>query len=122
MSPRRTARPDQAAAGLFTPQAPRPLADRLRPTKLADVVGQEHLLAPTSPIGRMVAAQKLGSMVLWGPPGCGKTTTARLLAETTALHFEPLSAGFPGVADLRRIFDPARGRRALGGGTLPVLS
>jgi putative ATPase len=118
MSPRRTARPDPAPAGLFTPQAPRPLADRLRPTKLAEVVGQEHLLAPTAPIGRMVAAQKLASMVLWGPPGCGKTTIARLLAETTSLHFEPLSAVFSGVADLRRIFEAARERRAMGGGTL----
>ncbi|MBI3517627.1 MAG: replication-associated recombination protein A [Proteobacteria bacterium] len=118
MSPRRPARPDPGAAGLFTQQAPRPLADRLRPTKLAEVVGQEHLLGPASPIGRMVAAQKLGSMVLWGPPGCGKTTIARLLAETTELHFEPLSAVFSGVADLRRIFEAARERRAMGGGTL----
>jgi len=118
MSPRRTASSGQPAPGLFTPQAPRPLADRLRPTQLVDVVGQAHLLAPEAPIGRMVAAGKLSSMVLWGPPGCGKTTIARLLAETTELHFEPLSAVFSGVAELRRVFEAARERRAMGRGTL----
>jgi len=118
MSPRRSAKPGATAPGLFTQQAPRPLADRLRPTKLSEVVGQAHLLAPEAPIGRMVAAGKLTSMVLWGPPGCGKTTIARLLAETTDLQFEPLSAVFSGVADLRRVFEAARERRAMGGGTL----
>jgi len=118
MSPRRKSAAPSAPAGLFTPQAPRPLADRLRPTKLAEVVGQDHLLGPTGPIGRMAAAGKLASMVLWGPPGCGKTTIARLLADTTELHFEPLSAVFSGVADLRRIFEAARERRAMGRGTL----
>ena len=114
----RRASSGQAAPGLFAQQAPRPLADRLRPKTLSEVVGQSHLLGPDGPIGRMVAAQKLTSMVLWGPPGCGKTTIARLLAETTALEFEPLSAVFSGVADLRRVFEAARERRAMGGGTL----
>ncbi len=104
--------------GLFEDAAPRPLADRLRPQRLEDVVGQDHLLGAEGPIGRMVAARHLHSMVLWGPPGCGKTTIARLLAETTAMHFEPLSAVFSGVADLRKIFDGAQKRRGGGQGTL----
>src|SRR5579859_7382599 len=106
------------APSLFEAQAPRPLADRLRPQTLADVVGQDHLLAPTAPIGRMVAAHRLASMVLWGPPGCGKTTIARLLAEATSMHFEAISAVFSGVADLRKVFDAARKRRIGGQGTL----
>ena len=104
--------------GLFESQAPRPLADRLRPKRLEEVVGQEHLLAADAPIGRMVASGHLSSMILWGPPGCGKTTIARLLAEHTSLHFEPLSAVFSGVADLRKIFEAARSRRMAGQGTL----
>jgi putative ATPase len=104
--------------GLFEDSAPRPLADKLRPQTLAEVVGQNHLLGPEGPIGRMVAARRLSSMILWGPPGCGKTTIARLLAETTDLHFEPLSAVFSGVADLRKIFDAASKRRLGGQGTL----
>ena len=103
---------------LFEAQAPRPLADRLRPASLAEVVGQDHLLAATAPIGRMVAAHRLASMVLWGPPGCGKTTIARLLADQTAMAFEPLSAVFSGVADLRKVFEAARRRREAGQGTL----
>ena len=103
---------------LFEADAPRPLADRLRPQMLEEVVGQEHLLAPEAPIGRMVAQRRLASMILWGPPGCGKTTIARLLAEQTDLHFESLSAVFSGVADLRKAFEAARQRRGMGRGTL----
>ena len=98
--------------------ATRPLADRLRPKTLAEVVGQAHLLGSDGPIGRMVAAHRLASMILWGPPGCGKTTIARLLAESTDLAFEPLSAVFSGVADLRKVFELARERRAAAQGTL----
>ena len=98
--------------------ASRPLADRLRPHALSAVVGQDHLLAADAPVGRMVGAHRLVSMVLWGPPGCGKTTIARLLAEQTNLAFEPLSATFSGVADLRRVFQTAQRRRELGQGTL----
>ena len=103
---------------LFEPLAPRPLADRLRPKRLGEVIGQDHLLAPEAPIGRMLASRRLASMILWGPPGCGKTTIARLLAEHTELHFEPLSAVFSGVADLRKVFEAAKQRRAGGRGTL----
>ncbi|ANC91778.1 replication-associated recombination protein A [Azospirillum humicireducens] len=105
-------------AGLFSAAAPRPLADRLRPRALDEVVGQDHLLKPDGPLGRMVTARRLASMILWGPPGCGKTTIARLLAHSTDLHFEPLSAVFSGVADLRKVFDAARARRVAGQGTL----
>ncbi len=105
-------------ATLFESQAPRPLADRLRPAILSEVVGQDHLLGADGPIGRMVAADRLASMILWGPPGSGKTTIARLLADTGELAFEPLSAVFSGVADLRKIFERARERRDVGRGTL----
>src|SRR5215472_16308033 len=103
---------------LFEKEAPHPLADRLRPRHLADIVGQDHLLAPEGPIGRMVASRTLASMIMWGPPGCGKTTIARLLAQGTDLVFEPLSAVFSGVADLRKVFEAAKKRRAMGQGTL----
>ena len=106
-----------AAAGLED-SAPRPLADRLRPARLGDVLGQDRLLGPEGPIGRMVAARDLSSMVLWGPPGCGKTTVARLLADAVGLDYEPVSAVFSGVAELRRIFARAGERRAAGRGTL----
>ena len=103
---------------LFETQAPRPLADRLRPERLEDVVGQDHLLGPEGPIGRMLAKGRLASMILWGPPGCGKTTIARLLSEKAGLEFMPLSAVFSGVADLKKAFEQARGLRASGKGTL----
>src|SRR6202171_4391215 len=103
---------------LFEKEAPHPLADRLRPQRLADIVGKDHLLGPEGPVGRMVASGQLASMILWGPPGCGKTTIARLLADGTDLVFEPLSAVFSGVADLRKVFEAARKRREMGQGTL----
>ena len=106
------------AASLFETQAPRPLADRLRPRTLGDVLGQDHLIGADGPIGRMAASGRMSSMILWGPPGSGKTTIARLLAGEAGLHFEPLSAVFSGVTDLRRVFDAARARRAAGRGTL----
>ena len=105
------------AAGL-TPEQPRPLADRMRPRKLEDVVGQDHLLGPDGPIGRMLAGRRLSSMILWGPPGVGKTTIARLLAQAAGLEFQQISAVFSGVADLKKAFETARGRRAAGKGTL----
>ncbi|MDD3030407.1 MAG: replication-associated recombination protein A [Alphaproteobacteria bacterium] len=107
-----------STVSLFENTAARPLADKLRPRILADVVGQDHLLSPDAPIGRMVAAKRLASMILWGPPGCGKTTIARLLADATSLYFEPVSAVASGVSDLRKIFDAAANRRSMGQGTL----
>src|SRR6202008_3578679 len=105
------------AAGL-TPQAPQPLAERLRPQHLEEVVGQDHLLGPDGPIRRMVAGGRLASMILWGPPGTGKTTIARLLAKEAGYEFQQISAVFSGVADLKKAFEQARARRLAGQSTL----
>jgi len=98
--------------------APRPLADRLRPQTLSEVVGQDHLVGKDGTLTRMLEAGRVPSIILWGPPGCGKTTIARLLAHETALEFEQLSAIFSGVQDLRKAFDRAKARREQGQGTL----
>ena len=105
------------AAGLDR-EAPRPLADRLRPKQLARVVGQDHLVGPAGTLTRALQGGRLQSMILWGPPGTGKTTAARLLADETNLAFEQLSAIFSGVQDLRKAFDRAKSRRETGKGTL----
>ena len=105
------------AAGL-TPHAPAPLAERLRPRVLEEVVGQDHLLGEGGPIRRMIAGNRLGSMILWGPPGTGKTTIARLLAKAAGYEFQQISAVFSGVADLKKAFEQAKMRRAAGQSTL----
>ena len=110
----------------FEPEAPSldipgdnaPLADRLRPRRLEDVIGQEHLTGPDGAIGRMVAAGRLSSMILWGPPGTGKTTIARLLADAVGLRFVAISAVFSGVADLKKAFAEAREHARIGKRTL----
>jgi len=111
------------SAGLFesaglADEAPRPLADRLRPATLEEVVGQDHLTGKDGVLTRMLGSNRLGSIVLWGPPGTGKTTIARLLAGETGLAFEQMSAIFSGVADLKKTFAAARARREQGQGTL----
>jgi putative ATPase len=115
-APRATG-PEQASAPPRR-EGPRPLADRLRPAVLAEVVGQDHLLGEGAPLTRMLAEGKLGSIIFWGPPGVGKTTIARLLADATDLAFQQISAIFTGVADLRKIFEAARIRHDNGKGTL----
>jgi len=98
--------------------APRPLADRLRPRSLEQVIGQGQVLGPDAPLGVMLASGSLSSLVLWGPPGVGKTTIARLLADETDLHFIQISAIFTGVPELRKVFEAAKIRRQNGKGTL----
>lgn len=105
------------AAGMGK-DAPRPLADRLRPQKLTDVVGQDHLVGDAGVLTRMLAAGRIPSIILWGPPGTGKTTIARLLAGETGIAFEQISTIFSGVADLKKVFEQARIRREQGRGTL----
>jgi putative ATPase len=105
--------PDAAA-----PAPNRPLADRLRPARLSDVIGQEKVLSPDGPLGAMVGSGSLSSLILWGPPGVGKTTIARLLADATDLSFVQISAIFTGVPDLRKVFEAAKLRRSQGRGTL----
>jgi len=100
------------------PDAPRPLADRLRPKTLAEVIGQEKVLSPDGPLGAMLTAGSLSSLILWGPPGVGKTTIARLLAAGIDLHFVQISAIFTGVPELRKVFEQAKIRRTNGQGTL----
>src|SRR5437764_10969785 len=108
------------AAGM-APQAPSPLADRLRPGVLGEVVGQDHLLGPEGPIRRMADARRLASMIVWGPPGTGKTTIARLLGKAAGYEFQQLSAVFSGVADLMKAFEAARMRRMAGASTVPFV-
>jgi len=120
MSPRAKPKPSAslfAAAGLDR-TAPRPLADKLRPRKITEIVGQDALIGSDGALTRMLQSGSLGSLIFWGPPGTGKTTVARLLADETSLDFRQISAVFSGVADLKKVFDEARARREIGKGTL----
>lgn len=115
--------PDLFTKDIPETEMPRPLADRLRPQKISDVVGQDHLVGTGTTSGggsirKMVDSGRLASMILWGPPGCGKTTLARILADHTEMHFEQISAIFSGVADLKKVFEMAKMRRQNGRGTL----
>ena len=92
-------------SNLFESLIARPLAEKMRPTRLELLVGQEHLLAPDAPLGRMLRERRASSMILWGPPGSGKTTLAKIIAEHVNMNFVSLSAVFSGVSDLRRVFD-----------------
>ncbi len=105
-------------SGRAEPSLPRPLADRIRPARLSEVIGQDQVLGPDGPLGAMLAAHSLSSLILWGPPGVGKTTIARLLADATDLAFVQISAIFSGVPELRKVFDSAKLRRQQGRGTL----
>ena len=102
----------------LTYAVPAPLADRLRPQCLEDICGQEHLAGKGTPLEKMLTKKQVSSLILWGPPGCGKTTLARILAESSGKHYEQISAIFSGVADLRKVFDAARQRRKTGQSTL----
>jgi len=98
--------------------APRPLADKLRPNELAQVAGQDHIVGVDGLLTKMIERGELSSLIFWGPPGCGKTTIARILADHTDHHFEQISAIFSGVADLKKLFQTAKDNRAAGKGTL----